>query len=345
MKSFYSGKKVFVTGGAGFIGRHLVKRLIVCGAQVTVGDNLSSGSLEMLLDIFKRGKMNYVKTQSGYDIEGGHRFVQVNFENFDDTVAVFKNQEIVFHLAATIGGRGFIESHPADCCDNFTITHNVIKAASLNKVDRLQYASTACVYPQELQKKYHSSYLLTEEDAFARNWANADREYGWAKLMGELMLRAYCQQYQLQSSITRYVTVYGPGENNSHAIIALIERAISKQDPYVVWGSGKQDRDFTYVDDIVEGTLLACKYISNAEAVNLGTSVRHTIRKTIDMIFDIVGWRPKKIFFDRSKPEGVKTRALAIAKAQKIIGYSPHYSLRQGLEKTIAWMIQKAKKS
>ncbi len=340
MKNFYSGKKVFVTGGAGFIGRHLVEALLEKEAITTIGDNLASGSLEMLVEIFKKRKLKYVKKQYGYEIEKGHRFIFVNFENFNDTVSAFKDQEIVFHLAATIGGRGFIESHQADCCNNFAITQNVIKSSWKNKVDRVQYASSACVYPLDLQKRYTSSYLLKEEDALKNNWANADYEYGWAKLMGEITLKAYYQQYGLKGSITRYVTVYGPGENNSHAIIALVERALQKQDPYAVWGSGKQDRDFTYVDDIVQGTLLACEYITDSDVVNLGTSRRYTIHETINMIFDIVGWKPKKIFFDQSKPEGVKTRALDIQKAQKLLQYSPRYSLRQGLEKTIEWMIK-----
>jgi nucleoside-diphosphate-sugar epimerase len=220
-----------------------------------------------------------------------------------------------------------------------------MKAAKEVGVDRIQFASTACVYPSDLQKEYNSKYLLKEEDAFKNEWANADREYGWAKLMGELTLKAFYKQYGLKSSITRYVTAYGPWENDTHAIIMLIRRAVNKEDPYLIWGSGKQDRDFTYVDDIVSGTLAACEKITNAEPVNLGTSKRYTMVETVNMIFDILGWRPKKIIFDKTKPEGVKTRALDIKKAKKILDWEPKYTFKQGLEKTINWFIKEKPKS
>lgn len=337
-KDFYSKKKVFVTGGAGFIGHHLVNALIRRGAYVTVGDDLSTGSLKVLLKVFSSHSLACEKISWDYQIEGGHGFIKVNFGNYDDALSALANHEIVFHLAATIGGRGFIQSHPADCCVNFAINSNVIKACYKAGVGRVQFVSSACVYPLKLQNKYDSRYLLKETDAFSDNWGNADCEYGWTKLMGEMTLQAYHRQYGLKGSITRYVTVYGPGENESHAIIALIGRALERQDPYVVWGSGRQDRDFTYVDDIVEGSLLACEHMSDTSAVNLGTSQRHTIGSVVAMIFDVVGWRPKKIIFDKSKPEGVKTRCLDIAKAKKLIHFAPRYSLREGLAKTIAWM-------
>ena len=344
MKNFYRTKKVFITGGAGFIGSHLLEKLIDQGAKITVGDNLSSGSLENVFRVWKNYGFGYRKTAGGYQASDGHKFVLVDFEKFDDTVRVLNKHEIVFHLAARFGGRGYIDTHPADCCECFSINQNVIKASHLVGVDRIQYASTACVYPYDLQKEYNSTYLLKEEDALKHNWANADREYGWAKLMGELTLQAYCKQYGLKGSITRYVTAYGPWENDTHAIIALIRRAVDRKDPYVIWGSGKQDRDFTYVDDIVSGTLAACKHITNAGVVNLGTSVRYTMREVVNLIFDILAWRPKKIIFDKTKPEGVKTRALNIHKAERLLNWKPRYSLRQGLEKTIEWFINERPK-
>ena len=268
-----------------------------------------------------------------------HKFIYTDFREFKDTTKVLSSHEIIFHLAANFGGRGYIDTRPADCCENFSINENVIKAASKIGVERIQYASTACVYPHDLQKSYNSKYLLKETDAIRDNWANADQEYGWAKLMGELMLKAYHKQHDLKGSITRYVTAYGPWENDTHAIIALIRRAINKEDPYIIWGSGKQDRDFTYIDDIVSGTLSACEKITNVDVVNLGTSTRYTMIEVVNLIFDILNWRPKEIIFDKSKPEGVKTRALDVQKAKKIMSWEPQFALRQGLEKTIKWFI------
>ncbi|KKQ24809.1 MAG: NAD-dependent epimerase/dehydratase [Candidatus Roizmanbacteria bacterium GW2011_GWC2_37_13] len=344
-KKFYSNKKIFICGGAGFIGHHLLDKLIQFNSQTTVGDNLSSGNIKNIFRIWKKNGLKYIKKDWGYQASNKHKFILLDFNDYNKTLRAFNDNEIVFHLAARFGGRGYIDSHPADCCDNFSIDQNIIKAASVVSVDRIQFASTACVYPFDLQKNYYSKYLLKESDAFKNNWANADREYGWAKLMGELTLKAFNKQYGLRGSITRYVTAYGPWENDTHAIIMLIRRAVEKKDPYLIWGSGKQDRDFTYVDDIVSGTLEACKKITNADAVNLGTGKRHSMVETINIIFDLLGWKPKKIIFDKTKPEGVKTRALNNYKAKKLLNWFPKCDFKTGLKKTIDWFIKEKPKS
>lgn len=342
---FYKNKAVFITGGAGFIGSHLLDKLIEIGSRVTIGDNLSSGSLNNVFRVWDKHKLKYKKTAYGYRAENDNYFVLADFRDYNQSLKTIQNQDIVFHLAANFGGRGYIDLNPAFCCENFAINENVFRAAQINNVERIQYASTACVYPHDLQKKYNSDYLLKEEDAFKNNWANADREYGWAKLMGEIMLKAYNKQFGLKGSITRYVTAYGPWENDTHAIIALIRRAVEKKDPYVIWGSGKQDRDFTYVDDIVSGTLASCRNITNTDVVNLGTSRRYKMIEVVNLIFDILAWTPKKIIFDKTKPEGVKTRALDIQKAKKLLRWKPEYDLKKGLIKTIDWFIKEKPKS
>lgn len=345
MNKFFQNKKIFIAGGAGFIGHHLLDKLIQEGAKVTIGDNLFSGDIKNVFRVWKKNNIKFIKKNWGYEASGGNKFVRVDFNDYDKTLKALDKHEVVFHLAARFGGRGYIDTHPADCCDNFSIDQNVFKAASVVGVDRIQFASTACVYPGDLQKSYNSKYLLKEEDAFKNDWGNADREYGWAKLMGELTLKAFSQQYGLKSSITRYVTAYGPWENDTHAIIMLIRRAIRKEDPYLIWGSGKQDRDFTYVDDIVSGTMAACEKITNADTVNLGTSVRYTMVESVNLIFDILGWHPRKLIFDKSKPEGVKTRALDIKKAKKLLNWQPQFTFKKGLEKTIEWFIKENPKT
>lgn len=346
MKRFYKEKKVFITGGAGFIGSHLFDRLISLGAIVTIGDNLSSGSLENIKEVLSKHNIKYPqKLKNGkFKTKGGHRFILCDFKDPLITQFLIKGHDIVFHLAAEFGGRGYIDTHPANCCENFTINTNVIKAAYLARVDRIQFASTACVYPMDLQKDYNSSYLLKENDAFKKNWANADREYGWAKLMGEMTLWAYYKQYELKSSITRYVTAYGPRENDTHAIIALIKRATERKDPYIVWGTGEQDRDFTYVNDIVEGTLLACMKITDGTPINLGTTKRYKIKDVAKTILEAVGYSPK-IIFDKTKPEGVATRALDIKRGKKLLGWEPKIRLKEGIKKTIAWYVKAKPKS
>jgi len=337
---FYTDKKIFITGGAGFIGHHLLNKLIRAGAKTTVGDNLSTGNLNHVLRVWRENGLSYRKTGWGYQATNGHAFVLVDFQEFGNTLRALQRHEIVFHLAANIGGRGYIDTRPADCCEGFTVNANVIKAAYRAGVERILFASSACAYPVDYQEKYNSVYLLKEEDALKNNWGNSDKEYGWAKLMGELTLQAYHKQYGLKGSISRYVTAYGPWENDTHAIIALIRRAVERRDPYVIWGSGKQDRDFTYVDDIVSGTLATCEHITDASAINLGTSTRYTMTDVVKIIHSIIGWKPNKIVYDTTKPEGVKTRSLSIQRAKKLLDWKPRITLRQGLVKTIEWFLK-----
>ena len=338
--SFFRGKKLLLTGGAGFIGSHLLDRLIEQGANVTVADNLSSGSLEQVLGVWTKHGFRYTGSTDKEILEVGPQcFLRCDLEDIAQARRAMDGQEIVIHEAAVIGGRGFVDTRQADCCRSFGINHSVFKAAHEAGVDRVNYASTACVYPDHLQNQYDSTYLLKEDDAFRNGTANCDRTYGWAKFMGEMELQSYHDQYGMKGSICRYVTAYGDRENDTHAIIALIRRAVEQCDPYVVWGTGEQDRDFTFVDDIVEGTLLATKNITDCTPINLGTSRRYKIRDVVKLILKLTGHEPKQLVFDPTKPVGVLSRALDISRAKQLIGWEPRYSLEEGLRRTIEWYL------
>lgn len=333
-KSFYEGKKVLLTGGASFIGSHLLDKLIALGAETTVISSKDSPHLANVFSVWMKHGIHHRDTSYGFSA-GRHACRFVSLEDYPALLKAVKGTEIVFHLAAVHGGRGFINTHPADCCGSFTLNQNMIKAAYEGGADRLFFSSSACVYPVKMQQDYHTDYLLKEEDAFKDSWGNADQEYGWAKLMGEMTLKAFHKQYGFKSSAARYISVYGPGAKESHAIIALILRALRKEDPYLIWGNGEQRRDFTYVDDVVEGSLAACEHITDATAINLGTGERFSINEVANMIFDIIGWKPSNIRYDKSKPEGSKSRALDYSLAKKLLKWHPRTNLKTGLERTI----------
>jgi len=323
----FKEKNVIVTGGASFIGSHLVDKLVDLGANVTVVDDLSSGRLENL-----KQSINKIK------------FIKEDLENItkDRLKSIFKDQHIVFHLAAVHGGRGYIQTHPADVCSILSIDHHVFEAAMISNVENVIYASTACVYPPSLQKDINSDYKLKESDADPTNLEgemSADIEYGWCKLMGEMQLYAFKKQYGLKYCPVRFVTAYGPRENETHAIIALIYKAINRLDPYPIWGNGKQERDFTYVEDIVEGTLLAAQYITDGTPINLGTGRKYSIIEVAEMIFKIIGWRPSRLKFETDMPVGVLSRALDISRAKELLGWQPRFTLEEGLKRTIEWYV------
>lgn len=321
--SLWTGKNVVVTGGASFIGSHLVDDLVERGANVTIIDNFSSGTIDNLVNVRDKVKINRL------DIETGAR---------DGLDQVIKGNDIIFHLAAKHGGRGYIDSHPADVCSNMAIDNAILNSALKEDVEKIVMASSACVYPPKLQKE-SSDYMLKENDTDVTNledYLSADIEYGWAKVMGEMQLRAFHKQYGLKGASMRFVTAYGPRENETHAIMALIYKAINHQDPFEIWGDGKQDRDFTYVKDITSACIRAAE-LANIGEYNVGTGKRYTINQVSNMIFEILGWNPNRISYNSNKPTGVYSRALDITKAKKELGWEPKFSLKDGLNLTIEW--------
>ena len=307
-------EKILVTGGASFIGSHLVDTLLKKEKRVIVADDFSSGKLSNL-------EYTFNKKQPGYWVAPNLEVIQGDLKEKSFTKSLMKDVDVVFHLAALHGGRGYIDTHPAECCTNMILDQMVFEEACAEGVKKVCFASSACVYPSYLQDETGSAYLLKEADAdpFARDKAFADLEYGWAKLMGEMALKAYHKEYGLKTSAVRIFTAYGPRENETHAIVALIAKAFVNMDPYVIWGTGEQDRNFTYVQDIVDALILASEKIDNGS------------------VFDIVNWKPSKIAYDLSKPQGVASRAADLTEAKEKLNWTPKVNYREGFEKTINW--------
>ena len=313
----WKDRPALVTGGASFIGSHLVDALVSRGARVTVVDDLTSGRLENL-----RAHLD----------SGCIEFIQADLRRPDVADGVVRGRSVVFHLAADHGGRGYVDLHQAACSVNLMLDGMIFRACHEAKVDKVVYASSGCVYPNHLQTDPDKILYLTED--MAGPPYDADNMYGWAKLMGEMTLRAYHRDHGMKSASCRYFTVYGPRGVENHAVIAMIARAFIGEDPFVVWGTGEQVRNWTYVTDIVAGTLLAAERIDDGSAVNLGTMERI---KVIDAAREVLRYTGRDVRIERrpDMPTGPYNRVADNSLAARLIGWRPEVPFFEGLHRTI----------
>lgn len=310
---------VLVTGGASFIGSHLVDALVETGARVRVVDNLSSGKLENLQSCIE---------------QRGVEFVHADLREPGVARCAMRDVEVVFHLAADHGGRGYVDLHQAGPASNLFLDGLVFWEARQARVEKIVYASSGCVYPNFLQHQPDDEVYL-KEDAIIPPY-DADNIYGWAKLMGELTLKSYCTEYGMKAASCRYFTVFGPWGHENHAVIAMIARAFIGQDPFEVWGAGNQIRNWTYIDDIVRGTLLAAERIDDGTAINLGTMERVSVIDAVKMVMDYTGHRAE-IKLLPHMPTGPLNRVADNALAKKLLGWEPQVKFAEGLCRTIDW--------
>ncbi|PIQ82699.1 MAG: GDP-L-fucose synthase 1 [Candidatus Omnitrophica bacterium CG11_big_fil_rev_8_21_14_0_20_64_10] len=315
----WTDRPVLVTGGASFIGSHLVDALIRRGAQVRVADDLSSG-LKGNLEVHLKANRVALLTE--------------DLRRPGAALKATQGIQTVFHLAAAHGGRGYVDRHQAACAENFLLDGLVFQACRENKVEQITYASSGCVYPNHIQTDPKKILYLTEE--MVGPPYDADNMYGWVKLMAEMTLKAFAKEWGMKTAACRYFTVYGPRGHENHAIIAMIARAFIKQDPYEVWGDGSQIRNWTFVEDIVEGTILAAEKITDGGAVNLGTMERIQVIDAVRRVLELADHKPK-IKFRPDMPTGPLNRVADNALAKRLLSWSPKVKFADGLKKTFDW--------
>jgi GDP-D-mannose 3', 5'-epimerase len=313
--------KVVVCGAGGFIGGHLVKSLLANGANVIRAvdvkpldewyqtiPNVSSLCLDL------KDKENCLKTAQG--------------------------AEVVFQLAADMGGMGFIENNKALCMLSVLTNTHMLMAAREKGVQRFFYSSSACVYNGDKQKN-PDVVALKEEDAYP---ALPEDGYGWEKLFSERMCRHFEEDFGLQCRVARYHNVYGPlgtwtgGREKAPAAICrkVIEAKVSGKHEIEIWGDGKQTRSFMYIDDCTKGTQ-AITESEIHEPINLGSSELVTINQLVDMAEDIAGIKLKRKY-KLDAPKGVNGRNSDNTLIEKYLGWEPSIRLRDGLAKTYEWI-------
>ncbi|OFW64143.1 MAG: GDP-L-fucose synthase 1 [Actinobacteria bacterium RBG_13_63_9] len=315
----WKNRRVLVTGGASFIGSHLVNSLVHAGARVRVVDDLSAGRMENIHHLVKQRLVEFTKAD-----------LREPSVARDATAGI----DVVFHLAADHGGRGYVDLHQAGPASNFFLDGVVFWEALKAGVEKVVFASSGCVYPNHLQGDVHAELYLTED--IVKQPHDADNVYGWAKLMAELTLRAYAAEYGLKTVSLRYFTVYGPRAKEDHAVMAMIARAFIGQTPFEVWGNGQQIRNWTYIDDIVRGTISAAEKIDDGTAINLGTMERIRV---IDAVQEILRYtsHEAKIKFLPNMPTGPVNRVADNRLACQLLNWKPQVPFVEGVRRTIDW--------
>lgn len=316
MTSFYKGKNVLVAGGGGFIGSHLVGLLVESGARVRVAQRTyPSKNLTAALSKIE--------------------FVPTDLSQLEECLKATKGMEIVFDLAAKVGGVQYNTNHPATMFfSNSILSLNVLEAARVEKIDRFMCASSTCVYSPT------ATVPNLEEDGFKDNPDESNMGYGWAKRTAELGAKFYAREFGMKIAIVRPANIYGPRDNfdseTFHVIPALIRRVFESTGSIDVWGSGNQTRSFIYVKDAVRAMMLATEKYAVVDPINIGTDEEITIKELIELIIRISG-KNLAVRFDTSKPEGQIRKAASISKIREKLNWSPSYSLEEGLKETIEW--------
>lgn len=317
--NFWKRKKILITGGASFIGSHLVDSLVDRVLRLRVVDDLSSGKLENIKDHLKNKSIEFIKG---------------DLRNESIAKRAVANTDLIFHLAGDHGGRGYVDLHQAACSVNLMLDGNVFWQAYRANAEKIVFASSGCVYPNFLQNNPQKRLFLKENQVGPPY--DADNMYGWAKLMAEKTLKAYHDDWGVKTASCRFFTVYGPRGKEDHAVMAMIAKAFIKQDPFLVWGNGNQVRNWTYVDDIVRGILLVAEKINDGSAINLGTMERIRVIDAVTMILSYTGHKAK-IIFQPYMPTGPANRVADNTLARKLLGWGPKVKFKNGLKKTIDW--------
>ncbi|HKC04968.1 MAG TPA: GDP-L-fucose synthase [Patescibacteria group bacterium] len=307
VKNFWTGKRVVITGGAGFLGKHLVSKIKS-----------------------KKPKSIFIPEFPKYDLR-----------KYEDCLKVAKKGNIIIHLAANIGGIGYNREFPGSLFDdNILMGTHMMMAARISKVKKYVALGTICAYPKITPVPFK------EDDLWMGYPEETNAPYGLAKKMQLVQAQAYRQQYGFNAIFLLPVNLYGPGDNfnpkSSHVIAALIRKMVqakrNHKNEVVIWGTGKASREFLYVEDAAEAIMLATEKYNKADPVNLGAGFEIKIKDLALLIKKLTGFEGK-IVWDKTKPDGQPRRMLNVSRANREFGFKAKMQFEKGLENTIDWYL------
>ena len=309
-----------VTGAGGFIGHHLVKYLVRRGYRV-VGADLKLPEFED---------------------SDAHEFVVCDLRRAEDCMIACAGVDEVYHLAADMGGIGYITSSHADIStNNILINTHMLRAARARKVKRFLFSSSACIYPQYLQRDANVD-PLREEDAFP---ADPEEGYGLEKLFTEKLCQYATEDYGMATRVVRFHNVYGPlgtydgGREKAPAAICRKVAACRPGHEIEIWGDGRQTRSFMYIDDCVEG-IFRIMQSDYGLPLNLGTDELVTIDELVDIVAQIAG-KPVRKRHNLSRPQGVRGRNSDNTRLRAVLSWEPKIALQEGCAPTYRWIAER----
>lgn len=306
-----SKKRILLTGGAGFLGQYVEKKLRERGVRRIV-----------------------IPRSKDYDLR-----------NLEDCRKVLRNVDIVIHLASKVGGIGFNQEHPAEMFyDNIIMGTQLMHEAWKNGIEKFVAIGTICCYPK------FTPVPFREEDLWDGYPEETNAPYGLAKKMLLVQSQTYREQYGFNCIFLLPVNLYGPGDNfnpaSSHVIPALIkkiyEAKMNQEKAITIWGTGKATREFLYVEDAAEAIVLATEYYNRPDPINIGAGFEISIRKLTKLIAKNMHYEGK-LTWDKSKPDGQPRRMLDTSKARKVFNFKAKTKFDSGLKETIEWYVNKKK--
>ena len=315
-------KKILVVGAGGFIGGHLVKKLLENGNQIICCD---------------------IKPKEYWfqDFDETENHYAMDMKDILNCRKVSKGVNYVFNMACNMGGMGFIENNKAECMQSVLINTNLLVACNEHKVEKYFFSSSACAYNIDKQQQ---SFIegLKEDDAYP---ANPEDGYGWEKLFSERMCRHFMEDYGIQVRIARYHNIYGPygtydgGREKAPAALCrkIIQAKKEKSQSIDVWGDGEQTRTFLFIDECIEGTLKLFES-DYSEPMNIGSDEQVSINQMIDIISEIAEIERLNKNYQLDKPKGVRGRSSNNDLIKKVLNWSYQMSLKDGLTKTYKWI-------
>lgn len=306
---FYKDKKILVTGGTGFVGSHIVEELLAAGAFVRVPLHTRPSPIQ----------------DDRLELLSGDLTV------LEDCRRLARGMDYVFHAGGTVSSAGTTSAAAMSAITlNTVVTANTIQAAWEEGAERLLVFSSSTAYPE-------ANHAIKEDEMWSGPPYPGYFGYAWMRRYTERLCEFAASKSKMKIALVRPTAVYGRRDTSAHVIPSLVRRALEKPNPFVVWGTGEEVRDFLHVSDLARGCLLLLEKHAECDPVNIGYGSAVTVRQTVGAILRAAGHDQAGIVFDATKPGTIPFRMVDTSKARKVLGFEPKISLEDGLADTVRW--------